>query len=814
MGPRVFSGLLAASLLLLACSQNVTQTTNVVLPSSQPARSASPGGFGALGGAGLDPTILRHCGGETIGGDQGYARSMSRQYRQHLEKLIKLTGGGAADTSGSIYGADVDPSARPTAQPTSTAMPSTQPTSQPSTPLASATSDISVVEKTTFNGRILDPSGAPIDGVTVTARSLNSSVPYSATSSTAGGFYAFNNAPSGVQIEIIVSKPGFAPRRRVEVLKSNKEGDPNANKFDFGAGTGSLGTDANALTDRPEVVLVSPARNGTIDNPNTQFNLRFSEPMDRASVEQNIALFKRQSGFQGELLFDVNAFNASWNSDDTELTLTFKAGTQLERQQSYLIGFKSGTIIKDKTGISRSENYFKLTEGDYEPASAFNLLSFMLAQASAEPKPLPPVTKVRDQYYFSYDDSASVGSVELVKHALEANQLPKPEWARTWEFLNYEPFDHLAQESTGLLKVSLGLWKYRHLDNPLLDTYEIGAHVTSPYRCKATRPNLNLTVVIDSSGSMNEPAALATGEGAPLTKLELVKQAIKDLSGSLRAGDIVNVMSFANKPVIELENYVVGSDSEQKYLALADTLKPAGGTNLQSAVDEGYRLAQKNFDAKKMNRLLLMTDAKTTEGNLDVVVIRQKAKLNDSRGIYLSALGIGHDHDQDLLNRITDAGRGAYYTLQTRADVREAMGDRFIPLMDVVARNARFKLEFPGWLRHGKTAAEQISKDPAKVQPTNFSANSSQYFWEQFKANRTDFQGDETVKLTISYEDPLTGTPKTEVIEKTLSEMLDKDLGNLKAAHLVQLTTSLIKGETRAADVRRELDELLPDVGK
>lgn len=805
LSPRVFCGLLASSILLLACSQQVHQNTTVVLPSAQPTRNPSSGTFTALGNTGLDPTILRHCGGETVSGDQGYARAVSRQYRQHLEKLISLTNGGTANSSGSIYGADVSSSANPS--PSATSLP----TAQPSTPLPSATSDISVIERSTFNGKVLNREGAPINGATVTARSLNSSIPFEATSTTAGGAYAFNNAPTGVQIEIIVSMPGVAPRRRVEVIKSNKDGNPYANQYDFSG-------ESLALSNLPEVTQVSPSRNAVGVSRTTSVTLKFSAPMERASVESGVALFKSQSGQTGELAFDISAFNSSWNSDDTELTLTFKDNHQLESQQNYQISFKAGTVIKDKAGISRSSDFFKLTESNFESASGFSVLSFMLTQASMQatpsPTPLPPADKARDQYYFSYDDSASVGSVELVKHALQANQLPKPEWAKTWEFLNYEPFDHVDQESTGLLKVSLGLWKYRHLDNPYLDTYEIGAHVTSPYRCKATRPNLNLTLVIDSSGSMNDPAALENGEGGAMKKLDLVKQGLKDMAASLRAGDIVNVIVFSNKPVVELEKFVVGTDEDKKYLSVADNLKSAGGTNLQNAIDEGYRLAQKNFDSQKMNRLLLITDAKSTEGNLDIPVIRQKARLNDSRGIYLSALGIGHDHDHDLLNRVTEAGRGAYYTVQTGADVREAMGNRFIPLMDVVARNARFKIEFPGWLRHGKTAAEEVSTDPAQVQPTNFSANSSQYFWEQFKANRTDYKGDESVKLTISYEDPLTGTPKTEVIEKSLAEMLDKDLGNLKAAHMVQLTTSLIKGEVSTAEVRRELDELVMDVGK
>ena len=74
--------------------------------------------------------------------------------------------------------------------------------------------------------------------------------------------------------------------------------------------------------------------------------------------------------------------------------------------------------------------------------------------------------------------------------------------------------------------------------------------------------------------------------------------------------------------------------------------------------------------------------------------------------------------------------------------------------------------------------------------------------------------GDEKVVLTVTYEDPRTRQQKTERLEKSLAEMLDKDLQNLKAAHMVSLTTALVRREVSASEVQQELDQLLPDVGR
>jgi len=313
--------------------------------------------------------------------------------------------------------ASVAPSAEPTAMPTAapTAMPTAVPTTDPNasptaTPLPSATSDISIIETTTFNGKVFDDTQSPLDGVTVKARSLNASVPFNVETVTAGGTYAFNNAPSGVQVEIIASKPGFTTRKRVEVLKSNKQGDPNANRYDFGNDGSVTGFSAayNALSDKPEVIMVTPARNGSGVDPKTSFVLKFSEPMDKKTAEDTFTVRSFNSrkltvdagnttrtntvtgngavatnflAGNSTQIWDKDAFNISWNSDDTEITFSFKEEKLLPTDKDsnlvpdYNVAFRSFSggdrVLKDKSGISRNEKHFKLTDGDFEESYKF-----------------------------------------------------------------------------------------------------------------------------------------------------------------------------------------------------------------------------------------------------------------------------------------------------------------------------------------------------------------------------------------------------------------------------------------------------------
>ena len=322
----------------------------------------------------------------------------------------------AAPTTAPTVAPTAEPTTAPSADPSTAPSPSTLPTVEPTT-LPTAQEDISIVERTTFNGKVYDDTEAPLDGVTVKAMSLNSSVPFEAETTTAGGTFAFNNAPAGVQIEITASRPGYTTRRRVEVLKSNKQGDPNANRYDFGTdgSGGNFGVAFNALSDKPEVTMVTPGRNVAGVDPATSFVLTFSEPMDRKTVVDNFQVLAYTtetfsvdddttvtgSGViadnDGTRIWDKAAFNASWNSDDTEVTMTFREERLLptdkdsDKTPDYQVSFKrQDSQLKDKSGITRNEKYFKLTDGNFEETFKFSIntdeneptLSSLIAQTA------------------------------------------------------------------------------------------------------------------------------------------------------------------------------------------------------------------------------------------------------------------------------------------------------------------------------------------------------------------------------------------------------------------------------------------------
>jgi hypothetical protein len=120
----------------------------------------------------------------------------------------------------------------------STYRPDLSASSAPSTLASSGTNEVegtttSIRENATFNGGVYDNNGLPVNGVKVTAQSIDPAISWKGEDQiTSNGSYIFRNAPVGVRILVSVTVNGVT-KSQTQVLKSNLTGDINQNRFDF-----------------------------------------------------------------------------------------------------------------------------------------------------------------------------------------------------------------------------------------------------------------------------------------------------------------------------------------------------------------------------------------------------------------------------------------------------------------------------------------------------------------------------------------------------------------------------------------------------
>ena len=173
---------------------------------------------------------------------------------------------------------------------------------------------------------------------------------------------------------------------------------------------------------------------------------------------------------------------------------------------------------------------------------------------------------------------------------------------------------------------------------------------------------LNVTLVLDASGSMNEGNRVA-----------IAREAAEGIRRSLGGRDRIAVVHFTDDVVDEFT--VEHRDPDDRAVIRSiDLLAPHGSTNVQAGLDLGVRLADRarrdNPDA--YNYIILMSDGVANVDATDPFAILESAGDRDSRNpLRLITIGVGIENYNDyLLEQLAQHGNGWYRYLSNTDQAR------------------------------------------------------------------------------------------------------------------------------------------------
>ena len=148
-------------------------------------------------------------------------------------------------------------------------------------------------------------------------------------------------------------------------------------------------------------------------------------------------------------------------------------------------------------------------------------------------------------------------------------------------------------------------------------------------------------------------------------------------------------------------------------------IEVGGTTDLNAGLETAYRLARQNFRPDRINRVILMSDGGANTGVTDIELIAQNADDAEGESIYLMGVGVSdiEHYRDDLMNAVTDAGRGSYIFIDSTEEALRMFGERFLSNVELAARDVRVELTLPPTFEMLRFHGEQHSGTPRDVEP-------------------------------------------------------------------------------------------------
>lgn len=288
-----------------------------------------------------------------------------------------------------------------------------------------------------------------------------------------------------------------------------------------------------------------------------------------------------------------------------------------------------------------------------------------------------PVKRTADQPVSTFSIDVDTAAYANVRRFINQNQTPPRDAVRIEELINYFDYGYeAARDAAKPFAITSTI-----VPSPWSEGRQI-VHLGLQGYKGATDAPLNLTFLVDVSGSMDSPE-----------KLGLAKQSMNLIIDRLRPQDRVSVTYYA-----EGAGTVVGPTSGAEKLKLrcaVYALNARGGTAGATGMTNAYDQAEASLGRDKVNRILMFTD-----GDFNVGVTENK-RLEDyvaekrQTGIYLSVYGYGRGNYQDArMQAVSQAGNGTAAYVDSLTEARRLFGPRFNQGAFPIADDVKIQVEF------------------------------------------------------------------------------------------------------------------------
>src|SRR5437773_2567684 len=269
------------------------------------------------------------------------------------------------------------------------------------------------------------------------------------------------------------------------------------------------------------------------------------------------------------------------------------------------------------------------------------------------------------------------------------------------------------------------------------------------HKTKRKRPPLNLSVVLDRSGSMS---------GA---KIEKARQAAMALVDRLGPEDLFSFVTYSDRAELVFPAQEV--EDKEALKRRISRIQPGGSTALYAGVELGAEQVQKHLSGERINRVILLSDGLANVGPSSPRDLRRLGGTLSERGIAVTTIGVGDDYNEDLMAGLAEASDANYYYVKDTEKLPEIFAKELGELLTVAARELRIEIVCPDGVRPigfiGRP--ERFEGQRAAVRLSHLTVAQDRYL---FLRCRVEEGQPEIARVKVSYRDELNGG-----VEQTIS---------------------------------------------
>lgn len=183
---------------------------------------------------------------------------------------------------------------------------------------------------------------------------------------------------------------------------------------------------------------------------------------------------------------------------------------------------------------------------------------------------------------------------------------------------------------------------------------------------------LNLSLVLDKSGSM---------QGKKIANLRAAAKLVVDRLGPQ---DTISIIAFSDKKYVIAASQNVTDGAELK--RQIDRIRDGGGTAISGGMRQGLMELSKAASPDRVSRMLLLTDGQTFGDEDECKKLGRQA---GSQGIMVTALGLGEDWNEDLLDDVAGASGGQADFIDSPDKILGFFQAAVQSMQDTVVQNAQ-----------------------------------------------------------------------------------------------------------------------------